>query len=446
MNGYRRLHRPARGVPRRLRWRDAVARSRPGRDPCRASRDPPGSSCRRVRGDCSPCFPTPRPVPDGALTAAAIVVAVVVGGALIIGNQNPQGDVGAPAAPTPTPTAGPDARRRRPRPSTLGSSAPMAPCSISATGAPACIKPGTYTLSSPADWPSHDQLRRARGLVGLVAPASSFDGVLVDARASSARGRLGLGRHVHDGRRRLPRPVRSDGPDVRVTAMSTRPRSSLPRWRRGPGSMRRPPCRSRSMAPTGVLVELTSTKTPQAVPGREASSGRPGGGTLVDPYPTVGADGQRRPGQFRILDVGGKLLVIRTTDFPDPSPFEVDQGCGARPDPSMRPTRSRCTPSSTRSSWAIRSRRPAHRRGAAPSGAGRRSTPSSSLSSLGPFVNGGRDRRHSADACSVVEDFGSPRDRPLVRAAWRGGVRGSPRCVSDAACCSPACSSSRSAR
>jgi hypothetical protein len=35
--------------------------------------------------------------------------------------------------------------------------------------------------------------------------------------------------------------------------------------------------------------------------------------------------------QFRILDVGGEILAIRISDFPQPSPFEVRQGIA--PDP-----------------------------------------------------------------------------------------------------------------
>ena len=36
--------------------------------------------------------------------------------------------------------------------------------------------------------------------------------------------------------------------------------------------------------------------------------------------------GRPRAGTFRIVDVNGTLLVIRTTDFPDTSPNELAQG------------------------------------------------------------------------------------------------------------------------
>ena len=51
----------------------------------------------------------------------------------------------------------------------------------------------------------------------------------------------------------------------------------------------------------------------------------PQGGT-VNAYPMVGATGKPRAGTFRIVDVNGTLLVIRTTDFPDTSPNELAQG------------------------------------------------------------------------------------------------------------------------
>jgi hypothetical protein len=38
-----------------------------------------------------------------------------------------------------------------------------------------------------------------------------------------------------------------------------------------------------------------------------------------------------RPAQFRIIDVGGQILAIRTTDYPEPSPYELSQGVAADP-------------------------------------------------------------------------------------------------------------------
>ena len=40
----------------------------------------------------------------------------------------------------------------------------------------------------------------------------------------------------------------------------------------------------------------------------------------------VDEDGLLRPAQFRIVDVDGHLIVVRTTDFPGASTYEVSQG------------------------------------------------------------------------------------------------------------------------
>ena len=38
-----------------------------------------------------------------------------------------------------------------------------------------------------------------------------------------------------------------------------------------------------------------------------------------------------RPTQFRILEVGDQLLIIRTTDYPQQAPFEEEQGVTSDP-------------------------------------------------------------------------------------------------------------------
>jgi hypothetical protein len=79
----------------------------------------------------------------------------------------------------------------------------------------------------------------------------------------------------------------------------------------------------------GLMVELTSTKTFKDCPDGEALIWKTEGGALVDTYPMVDADGLRRPGTFRILDVDGHLIVVRTPEFSGPSPYEVSQGLDA---------------------------------------------------------------------------------------------------------------------
>ncbi len=45
----------------------------------------------------------------------------------------------------------------------------------------------------------------------------------------------------------------------------------------------------------------------------------------MDAYGLVGPDGTHKI-QFRFVDVGGKVVAIRTTDFPEAAPNEVRQG------------------------------------------------------------------------------------------------------------------------
>ena len=80
---------------------------------------------------------------------------------------------------------------------------------------------------------------------------------------------------------------------------------------------------------SGQLIELTSTRTttdcpapvlwitPQAWP--------------LDAYPIVNATATAHKVQFRIVDVDGTLLVIRTTDFPETTPAEAAQGLALDP-------------------------------------------------------------------------------------------------------------------
>ena len=76
----------------------------------------------------------------------------------------------------------------------------------------------------------------------------------------------------------------------------------------------------------GLLVELTSTKTFKQRPDGQAFIWKTAAGALLDTYPMVDGDGLSRPAQFRIVDVDGHLIVVRTTDFPGPSTYEVSQG------------------------------------------------------------------------------------------------------------------------
>ena len=80
----------------------------------------------------------------------------------------------------------------------------------------------------------------------------------------------------------------------------------------------------------GQLVTISSTRT--GADCATQSIWTTDGGATIDAYPMVGVAGQPRTGTFRIVDVDGTLVVIRTTDFGDPSPHELAQG--VEPDPT----------------------------------------------------------------------------------------------------------------
>jgi hypothetical protein len=80
----------------------------------------------------------------------------------------------------------------------------------------------------------------------------------------------------------------------------------------------------------GQLVDVTSARTASDCPA--ATIWSTVNGTAVDGYPMVGEAAEPRPGQFRILDVEGELVVIRTTNFGDASPHELGQGIEPDPD------------------------------------------------------------------------------------------------------------------
>jgi hypothetical protein len=81
---------------------------------------------------------------------------------------------------------------------------------------------------------------------------------------------------------------------------------------------------------SGQMIELTTSRTSKDCP-LQALWTTPEG-WKVDGYPIVNATATPHTDQFRIVDVNGTLLAIRTTDFPETSPYEEEQGVA--PDPT----------------------------------------------------------------------------------------------------------------
>jgi hypothetical protein len=258
------------------------------------------------------------------LAAAAIVVAVVVGGAIIVGNRNQQGGIAAPAnptptiapTPTPTPTASP----------VLGLlNASMVPCPV--RPAVTCMAPGTYKLSSPTHWPTTISFDVPEGWWEWFPgnDLQDYEGFFADSPAEGGSGwgpmvmTVGeVSRDPCDPNAPMFKPADVDTPAELAAAMAT--------W---PGFEATTPEPISIDGVEGLMVELTSTKTFKQCPDGQAFIWKTEAGALVDTYPMVDADGLLRPAQFRIVDVDGHLIVVRTPDLPVPSPYEVSQGLDA---------------------------------------------------------------------------------------------------------------------
>jgi hypothetical protein len=79
----------------------------------------------------------------------------------------------------------------------------------------------------------------------------------------------------------------------------------------------------------GKQVAVTSPKTNTVCP--DGAIWSTPQGTAFNSYPEVADRPNAYTAQFQIFDVGGDVLAIRTTDFPDPTPTEISQG--VKPDP-----------------------------------------------------------------------------------------------------------------
>jgi hypothetical protein len=262
------------------------------------------------------------------LAAAAVVAAVFLGAAILNNGGTGPGIGSAPATasplPSPTPVRAPTSSPT-PRPPTTLSSAPNAACDPGG-GAPDCLEAGTYSLSS-SGWPGRVTLDVPAGWFQY-RPAADFEGVLVDGGPDALGGSgwgvmfAAVGPVSHDPCDQslgTVDPTRTSTAEGLVTAMS--------RW---PGFEATAPTPIVVDGFSGQLIELTTSRTSKSCPLQMLWTTPEG--WRVDGYPIVNPTGTRHTDQFRIVDVNGTLLVIRTTDFPETTPYEEEQGVA--PDPT----------------------------------------------------------------------------------------------------------------
>ena len=259
--------------------------------------------------------------------AAAVVVAAVVLGAAVLNNGRADSGVGsgsAPASPSPTSSATPSPTPTpSPAPPTALGGAPQVACPPPDTAQ--CIQPGTYGLISSA-WPGQITLDVPAGWFDWN-PAGDFEGVLVesgpDAPQGSGWGLMfatvgAVSKDPCDPSKGTLDPATTSTVDGLVKAMRA--------W---PGFKATAPTPIVVAGYTGQLVELTSNLTSADCPSSLLWTTKLSG--KVDAYPLATRDKTPHKVQFRILDVNGTPLVVRTTDFPETSPNEAEQGVALNP-------------------------------------------------------------------------------------------------------------------
>jgi hypothetical protein len=247
--------------------------------------------------------------------AAAAVVAVAILGYKLLPNE---GVVGTNPSPSPSPTA----PSSSPTPSISAAPAmlehaPLAACGPG--GGPLnCLAPGTYRLTGNV-WPGEITLDVPAGWFEWLplTDRDAYDALLVGPDGSG----WGLEFMVINLVAKDPCDP-SKGTFARVdTGTVDELIAAINTW---PGFEATAPVPTLVSGYNGQLVELTSTRTGTDCPNSSVWTIPQGGG--INAYPMVGTPGKARAGTFRIVDVNGTLLVIRTTEFPDTSPNELSQG------------------------------------------------------------------------------------------------------------------------
>ena len=257
------------------------------------------------------------------LVAAAVVVAFGLGAAMIA-NVPPQGGVGArPSTPAASPSPEPTQAATSPSPAGLIRiyQAPLVPC-----GDPAgCLAPGTYLLDPfdvPGDlslevpegwWPYRDG-GGATGLLvdgGPEAPSGSGWGIMVspvaDVRKDPCDASAGM----------FP-PDEVDTPQELAEAFASWPAFEV--------------VASEAINIGGVTGVKVVLETRESLGTCSAQLWQTGHSHYVDAYPLGKADPGEYSVTFHILDVDPELVVVRSTDSAQTSPWELSQGVEPDPD------------------------------------------------------------------------------------------------------------------
>lgn len=258
------------------------------------------------------------------LAVAAVVAAVFVGAAVLTNGGTGPGVGSAPAPASPSPSSTPSPAPTpvpTPSPPTSLYNAPQEAC-----GPGTCIVAGTYSLTA-STWPGRVTFDVPAGWFQYM-PGPDFEGVLVDGGTDALSGSGWGVMFATVGTVSIDPCQRSLGSlDPSLTSTVDGLVTAVGSW---PGFEATAPTPIEVDGYSGQLVELTTTRTTADCPAQVLWTTT--SGTEVDGYPIVNATGTPHTDQLRIVDVNGALLVIRTTDFPETSPYEVEQGVA--PDPT----------------------------------------------------------------------------------------------------------------
>ena len=258
--------------------------------------------------------PTMNGNPMRVAVAAILGLLILAGGGIYLANRS-SGGVGAPPVATPSPGPTPSASPASPA---MLKDAPQAACGPGG-GTAICVAPGTYRLSGDV-WPGEITMDVPAGWFEWLpyTDRDAYDALLVNAGTDNGSG-WGLEFNVVDTVPKDPCDPTKGTYDQTETSTVDGLVAAMSRW---PGFKATAPIPTVVGGYSGKLVELTSTRTDTDCPSGGSVWTIPQGGS-VNAYPMVGTPGKARAGTFRIVDINGTLLVIRTTEFPDTSPNEL---------------------------------------------------------------------------------------------------------------------------
>jgi hypothetical protein len=268
------------------------------------------------------------PVSRWVLAAAVVAVAVALGAAFFFRNND---QTGVGVTPSASPSAGPSESVQPPATSAPVRTLSNAPVERCPGNSPVeCIEPGTYTLGPgwadtisftvPAGWYSPDP---APGIEALLvdrspdAPASSGWGVwflMVDTASVS--------RDPCDPDAGLYPSADVETADELAAAMTN--------W---PGFDVTPPEAITVDGISGIRVRVTSTKGAEECPASLLLLTTNGAQRTQFPaYPMINDTGDPYPADFRIFEINGTLIAIRTMGLVQTSPNEESIGIARDPD------------------------------------------------------------------------------------------------------------------